>query len=145
MKKDTWLLVANGSVARLFKINNKHSLSEVTILEHPESHLRTRDLVTDTLGRDFESNNPTRHAMEPKTTPKQQEFIDFARRIASYLEEARINGKYEHLYLVAGPSLLGLLRQELTAPTSKLIKGEANKDLTHLPTHELSSHFSLLF
>lgn len=144
MKKDTWLLVANSSIARLFKVIKKQSLEEMKVLEHPESHLHTRDLVSDKMGRDFESVGPARHSIEPHISPKQQEFINFAKQIARYLDEARLKGEYERLYLVAGPSLLGHLRHELSPSTAKLVQAEANKDITHLTPQEMVSHLPFL-
>lgn len=140
MKKENWLVIANSSIARIFKIEKRHILHEVKTLEHPESRLRNSDLVSDKPGRDFESFGTARHAMEPKTLPKKLEFAIFARLIAEFLEDARNQGEYETLYLAASPALLGLLRQSLNPNVSKLIKGEVDKDLTLLPPQEILSH-----
>ncbi len=145
MKKDYWLLVANSSLARIFKIEKGHSLVEITVLEHPESRLRNLDLVSDKPGRDFESAGLGRHGLDSGITPKQHEFTIFAKYLADYLETARHLGKFERLYIFAGPTLLGLLRQALHPETIKLIKDEVNKDITHLKPEEIASHLSLLF
>src|SRR4051794_21082580 len=113
MKKDSWLLVANSSIARIFKIEKRHELTEIKVLEHPESRLRNLDLVSDKPGRDFESAGAGRHALEPKVLPKRQEFAVFAKSLADYLETARNQGEFETLYVAASPALLGLLRQSL--------------------------------
>lgn len=144
MKKDTWLLVANSSLARIFKVVKKSSLVELAVLEHPESRLHTRDLVSDKPGRSFESMGAARHAIELPTSPKQLEFVSFAKELARYLEEARTKGEFDRLYLAASPTLLGLLRQELTPLVTKLLNGEVNKDMTHLDSREIISHLPFL-
>ena len=137
MKKDNWLLVANSSLARIYKLDKNHQLTELKVLEHPESRLRNSDLVEDKPGRDFESSGTRRHALEQKTSPKKQEFTVFAKLLADYLENARNQGGFDALYIAASPSLLGLLRQSMHANTAKLIKGEVDKDMTLLKPHEI--------
>ncbi len=145
MKKDTWLIVANSSLARIFKIENRHSLIELAVLEHPESRLHTRDLVSDKPGRDFERIGPARHSIESQTSPKQQEFNYFAKQLAKYLEEALAKGEFNRLYLAASPGLLGILRQILHPSLTKLLSGEINKDVTHLKPQEIMTHLPFLF
>lgn len=140
MKKENWLIVANSSIARIFKIEKRHDLHEIEILEHPESRLLNQDLVTSAPGRDFESGGMGRHALEPKVLPKKQEFAVFAKLIADYLENARNQGKFETLYIAASPALLGLLRQFLHPNTVKLIKGETDKDVTQVKSQDILSH-----
>lgn len=140
MKKETWLLVANSSIARIFKIEKIQELTEIRTMEHPESRLHNIDLVSDKPGRDFESGGTRRHALEPKTMPKKLEFAIFAKDLADYLEESRNKGQFDALYIAAGPALLGLLRQSLHPNTAKIIKGEINKDMTQMKATEIPSH-----
>lgn len=144
MKKETWVVIANSSIARVYKIVKLHDLEEIKILEHPESRLHNLDLVTDKPGRDFESFGVRRHAAEAKVMPKKQEFIVFAKVIADFLEEGRKQGEYNSLYIAANPSLLGLLRQALDQNTAKLLNGEIDKDMTQMPVHELKTHLPFL-
>lgn len=145
MKKECWLIVANSSLARIFKIEKRHDLKEVKVLEHPESRLHNLDLVSDKPGRDFESAGIGRHALEPKILPKRQEFAVFAKVIADYLENAHQLGEFESLYVAATPSLLGLLRQAMHPNIAKSIKGEIDKDMTQMKPQELPSHLPFLF
>lgn len=137
MKKETWLLVANSSFARIYKLEKNHHLEELKVLEHPESRLHNIDLVSDKPGRDFESGGTRRHALEQKTSPKKQEFSVFAKMLADYLEDAHNEGTFDTLYIAASPSLLGLLRQSIHPNTAKLIKGEVDKDMTLFKPHEI--------
>ena len=144
MKKGTWLVVANSSFAKIFKLEKKESLIEVESFEHPESRLRDSDLVSDKPGRGFESVGQARHAMESQSSPKHQEFINFAKQLAHYLESARNKGEYERLYIAASPVLLGLLRQALHPATTKLLRGEVDKDMTHMNPNEILTHLPFL-
>lgn len=146
MKSETtWLIVANSSLARIYKLDNKHQVTELRVFEHPESRLHNQDLVSDRPGRDFESQGATRHAMEPKTSPKKLEFTLFANLLAEFLEKERSQGAFTSLYVAASPSLLGLLRQSLNPNTAKLIKGEVDKDITHLKPHEIPANLPFFF
>lgn len=145
MKKDTWFLVANTCVAKIYKVGTKQSLVEVEVLTHPESRLHNQDLVVDKPGRDFESMGNTRHAIEPKVTPKQNEFHIFAKILAGHLEKALEQGLFEKLYLAASPTLLGLLRHELKPHLQKHISGELDKDMTHLKAEEIVEQMPFLF
>lgn len=144
MKKETWLVVANSSVARIFKVQKKESLIEIESLVHPESRLYNKDLCSDKPGRSFESANAGRHSVGSTVMPKQQEFINFAKEISAYLDDARKQGKFDRLYLVAAPAQLGLIRQNLHSETTKLMAGEVDKDITHLKPEEIIAHLPFI-
>jgi protein required for attachment to host cells len=144
MKKDTWIVVANSSFARIFKAENNKLLTELEVLEHPESRQHPRDLVTSKPGRTFDRVGTGRHAMEPETSPKEQEFIIFARQLTANLDAARSDGRFGKLYLIASPVFLGILRQTLSTPTSQLIAGEISKDITHLDKDQIREHLPLV-
>ncbi len=140
MKKETWILVANSSLAKIFKIEKNSILTEVKEMTHPESRLHEGDLVSSRPGRTYESVGTARHAIEPHHTQKHEEFTIFAKFISGYLDTAREEGKYGKLYISAGPAFLGILRQTFSLATNQLIAGEIDKDLTHTATTEIRSH-----
>jgi protein required for attachment to host cells len=144
MKKETWLIVANSSIARIFKVHRKEALVEIETLVHPESRLHNRDLVSDRPGRTSDSVGFSRHAIEPTVDPQHQECIEFAREIARYLEKGRTQGIFDKLYIAAGPSQLGLLRQTIHAQTLNLVAGEVNKDMTHMKPEEIINHLPFI-
>jgi protein required for attachment to host cells len=140
MKKDTWVLVANSSMAKIFKAEKNRVLKELEVMEHPESRLHDRDLVTSRPGRTFNSVGASRHAMEPQTSPKEVEFTNFARQISERLNQARAEGLYHKLYVVASPSFLGLLRQILNSSVTQVIAGEVSKDMTQSLPEDIREH-----
>lgn len=141
MKKDTWVIVSNSSLARIFKVEKGQSLTEVETFIHPASRLRDADLVTDKPGRGEQSAYPSHFGIEPKTTPKEHEIESFAKELAVHLETARTQGLFDRLYLAANPSFLGLLRNEFTSSIQELIIKEVNKDITSLRLDEMGKYF----
>lgn len=142
LKEQSWVVVANSSNARILKIISPTVLEEIITLEHPESRLYNRDLSSDKPGRDFESTRSgTRHSLEPQHTPKEVEFIVFAKEIAHFLTDAKNRNAFSHLYLVASPSMLGLLRKEFNDSVSKSLVKEVSKDLTHSSDEEILKQF----
>lgn len=143
MNKETWVVVANSCIARIYK-KDFNTLSQIEVFEHPEGRLHNRDLVSDKPGRDFESVGSARHSMEPRHTPKENEAIIFVKELSNYLQKARNKGEFDRLYIAASPSILGLIRQNLDNSTAKLVEIELDKDLTQLKPEELISHFAFV-
>lgn len=53
----------------------------------------------------------------------------FGAELAVYLEEARAEGRYDELVLVAAPAFLGVLRGQLSGVARSALVGEIGKDL----------------
>lgn len=140
MKKDIWIIVANSSHAKIFKVERNKELIEVEDLIHVQSRQKDSELVTSKPGRQFDSLGMGRHAYQQKTSPKLQEFETFARQIANHLDIAREKGLFNKLYLAANPSFLGILRPLLSNLTEELIAGEVAKDMTQLKMQEIRDH-----
>jgi len=131
MKNQSWLLVANSSMARLFMVKNMDQITELHTFVHPESRLPERELISSKPGRSFDRTGEHRHMMEPPTTQKKQEFEQFAKAIANYLEEARKEASFSRLYIAAGPTFLGTLRKSFQPQVLELVAKEISKDLVH--------------
>lgn len=131
--QDTWVIVADAGRARIFKTKrHKDSLVEIKTLLNPQGRLSDAELVSDRQGRSFDSMGQGRHAMEPKTTVKKQQLIEFTRTLAAELERARADGEFKHLVLVAAPACLGELRKHLGSETAKQVSLELAKDFSQL-------------
>ena len=72
MKKETWVLIANSTFAKIFKVVDNKTLIELKDFTHPESRMHDEDLVTTRPGRGFDSVGPGRHAYKSKDKPKIQ-------------------------------------------------------------------------
>ncbi|WP_250459110.1 host attachment protein [Microbulbifer litoralis] len=134
-----WVLVANQSHARLFEADKRASaLHELESMIYPESRLKGRDIYADAPGRTFDRSGEGRHAMgnyrELRRRPARNRF---ARELAHALERGREEGRYEKLYIVAEPQMVGSLRDALDSPTRAAIAGETSKNLVSSETDEI--------
>ena len=141
----TWVVVADSTRARIFDADSASAgLSEVETLMHPEGRMHDRDITSDLPGRSFDSLGHARHSMELPTDPKHELAIEFARTIARHLDAARVKKDYEQLVIVAAPTFLGLLREQLNNTCRKLVAFELNKNLVQQTPEEIRSHLPKL-
>ena len=126
----TWVVAANGSVAKFFKVVKFPKLEAIEVLEHPESRLRNQDLVTSRPGRSFESTSSARSAYQPPVDPHHNELEKFARFLGEHLSSAKRNNEFTRLYIMASPGFLGLLRPHLDQATKDSLVAEISKDMT---------------
>jgi len=137
----TWILVAESSRARIFRADTPSApLAEIQTLAHPEGREHEQDLTSDLPGHDSDKTGSGRHGFQDETEPKQQEAIDFAKRIAHALESARNNGDFKQLIIVAAPAFLGTLRNELNEQTKKLVTFELDKNLSQHSPEDIRQH-----
>jgi len=131
----TWILVADGSRARLFSVDRSQSpLLEIGRFVRPEARAKTRDLVTDKLQSGIGSGDLDRQ------TPRRHEALNFARQLSAQLRLGRVQGLFDRLYIAAAPAFLGLLRSKLDAPTAQLVVNAVSKDLTQLEPARIRKH-----
>ncbi|WP_104203017.1 host attachment protein [Billgrantia saliphila] len=125
----TYIVVADAARARVFT-RDARKLEEKENLVHGEGRLHEGDLVTGTTGSVDESTSHTRRASRGDSVALDHEAELFAKEIAQRIYQARVSNDMEKLILVAPPRFLGVLRDKLDAPTSKLILHSVDKDLT---------------
>jgi protein required for attachment to host cells len=136
-----WVVAAESSRARIFTFHQAGlAMEELEALTHPASRAHERELISDRPGRSFDSVGSGRHAMEEEVSLKQQEAIVFAREISDRLELARTRGEFDELTLVAAPAFLGLLRENLSVATHKLIVRTIDKNLVQHSEAEIRAH-----
>ncbi len=138
--KSTWILVADNTHARIFTADTPSSaLEEIEGFTHTEGRLHDREMTTDLPGR-IKSLDGSGHAFEQPTDPKKHEAGNFARRITQHLEAAHNANKFEQLLLVAEPSFLGLLRNNLPEHIKKYVCFELDKNITTQSTADIRKH-----
>ncbi|HEY4831556.1 MAG TPA: host attachment protein [Waddliaceae bacterium] len=145
MSKETWIIAANSTYARIFKLGNRLKLDEMTALVHPESRMHLDEFLENPPGKRLgEARFGTSYyPTEQETSPKKVEAIVFAKQVSDHIENARSNGQIKRIYIAASPSFLGLLRQELSQPVLDLIAGEVSKDITSLEPEEIKTYFPI--
>jgi protein required for attachment to host cells len=140
-----WVLVANHTHARLFEAEKRADgeLHEIEVLSHPEGRMRDRELVSDAPGRAFDSAGLGRHAVSNSKELRHQGAERFAREIAHTLERGRQEGRFEKLYIVAEPAIVGNLRSAMSSPTLATVAGESRKNLVTCKAEEIRAQLPL--
>jgi len=135
-----WILAADSSKARIFKVLSKNRLEELETLTHPEGRLSDRDMASDRPGLALARSGERRHGLEPSTDPKRQEAINFSRIVAANLDKARSLQKYQELVIVAAPAFLGMLREQLSKQVEQCVVREVPKNISALSPAEIQEH-----
>ncbi|WP_295384093.1 host attachment protein [uncultured Thiodictyon sp.] len=129
----TWILVADKSRARIFAADKAASpLHEVRTLTSPEARLHEGDLVSDRAGQD---RNPSviGHGLNSENRPHKHDIAErFAAQVCEALEDARNQGLFRKLYVIAAPAFLGMLRHHQSPTLRQLIAAEIDKSLAGL-------------
>lgn len=128
--QNSWVLVANGSQARLFNLDGpKKSITLIKEFAHPESRMKTDQLSSDRSGNFGGANIGSGSFNEP-TDPKSYEMERFAMELVKSLDEGRASNKFDRVVLVASPHFLGLLKQNMNDQLSKAVSHTIQKDYT---------------
>lgn len=108
-------------------------------IENPSGGARDIDLETDRAGRRFGGASGVRHGsgqqqghhhgVDGERSTEQHELTLFAKEVAQRIANDRNRHEFDRLILVAGPKMLGLLRQQLPDTCKGVIAGEISKDL----------------
>jgi protein required for attachment to host cells len=126
-----WILAADSSRARIFTADTPSSpLEEIEDIAHTEGRLFDREITSDLPGRMRHAGGAGGHAYDPASDPKKHEASNFAHSIAKLLEESLNANKYDRLVIIAEPSFLGMLRNNLSEQVRKNVCLELDKDVT---------------
>lgn len=121
----TWILVADGEEARLFRnagTDYKASLEQMELL-------KPQDLLNDgPSGR-----------QPPESDEQSIDEATFAKQLANRLNAAALHNKYEHLVLMADPQTLGQIRPQLHKETERRIIREIAKTFTNAPLEAIQN------
>lgn len=145
-KTKLWILLADAGNARILERDGTFgALAEIHTLTH--SHESNREHGSDRPGRGSESSGTARHAYEPHADWHEIQKDNFARELVQILSDAHLNKKFDELYVMAPPKMLGLIRQHITRTNnhiaSKLSK-EVNKDAISLTIREIEGFIESL-
>ena len=110
----TWVLAADGSRARIFE---------------------TQGLKLD-LRQVGDLRNPAPRTAEPAEKDREQ----FARTVAEFLEQSRLQQRFDRLRVAVEPRFLGVLREHLTSETRKLVYEEIDNDVSGMDTRDIGRH-----
>ena len=138
---EIYVIAVDSARARVLHTTGKtEALIEYEILDHPEGRMHARDLTADLPGRDSNRTGLGKHRLDSSSDPKQQEAVEFAKRIADYLGHLIAKKQVDQLMLVAAPAFLGILREFFPQAVAKAITFELAKNLAHHKPDEIRSH-----
>jgi protein required for attachment to host cells len=138
----TWIVVADNSRARIFEVLDRNeTLQELDDLVNPAGRQHDYELRTDNLGRYYGRGERMQgHTAPPRTDPGQHETELFAKTVAHYLEQARVDHRCDRICLIAAPKFLGLLRQSLTKDARNMVFEELDKDISWLDGRKVQEY-----
>lgn len=141
MSKTMWFVVADGAQARIFANEaKKGGLTLVTQLKNDKARLPGARLGRDRPTRVHERANPARYANEPLVEPKLKEKLRFAHQLATHIEEAAKNGRFESFVLVAPARTAREIRGTLGPASRDRLFGIVNKNLSWVGDSDMAEH-----
>ena len=139
--KVTWVLIADGATAKVFEHRPREGFTAVDDLMFEQEPLKAGEIMADKPGRSYSSGSDGRSAMEYSSDPVAVRERRFVERVAEELERKHQQHAFDRLIVVAAPTALGDLRPAFSKGLRDTIVAELPKDLTNLPTAQLSQHF----
>lgn len=142
----TILVVADGSEARIYDVARRAAppLRLRESLVNPAARMPSRALEADRGGSVFPRaargsgpRSAARSSTGSDLDPHVVELERFARRVSRRLDAARRAGEANRVWLVAGKHFLGVLRQQLSGPTRKIVEWDDNRDLVRASDEKL--------
>ena len=146
------IVVASQAEATFYDVQHiEDHLQVAGRLSDPLAHLHDRDFKSDRPGRVFDHaplvsgrrGATAHHATGGERRPRKHEAVMFANKIATELEQARRNDRFDHLIVMAEPGFLGVLRQALPDSLKATVIAEVAKDLAQQPESAVRAHLPL--
>lgn len=146
MSGSTWVLVADAGRARLLETTpGKPGFQTLVEHQHPAGREPAHALERDRAGRLRSQGDPHQGGTaQPHEDAQAVATERFARQVTDELETARRAQRYERLYVVAPPRMLGTLRRFYGAQTQRALREEINRDLSTLDGPSLAHQLARL-
>jgi protein required for attachment to host cells len=130
--KRTWIVVADGGQARILTCEaGLAGLQQPPNSSFSDPQLPTHEMVTDRQPSVRRPMGKTSHAVGPKSDPHKQRKMQFTKDLFGHIEQAAKSGAFEHLIIVAPPSVLGEIRKDLSPGLQRLLHAEYAHDYVH--------------
>lgn len=129
------IVVADERQASFYDaVTPKSPLTERGSLHNERTGKRDSELETDRPGSRFGGTGVGgagghHHGITGEKSTVQHELTLFAKEVVRKIETDRARNEFDRLVLMAGPKMLGLLRQSLSNPTQSMLAGEISKDI----------------
>ncbi len=135
----TWILTGDSGRARILQVTGRHRLEEIQDFVNPKGRLHERDLLADGhprfdghggVGRPGGRRTGGPASDRQEMAAREHETELFAKQIDRFLDQARLQKRYDRLFVLAPAKFLGLLRKNLDKEVGKLVRDEIDKDLS---------------
>ncbi|WP_161810413.1 host attachment protein [Steroidobacter agaridevorans] len=129
------IVVADERQASFYDaVTPRSPLTERASLRNERTGKRDIEMETDRPGRRFGGTGVGgteghHHGVTGEKSTVLHELTLFAKEVARKIETDRARNEFDRLVLMAGPKMLGLLRQSLSSPTQSMLAGEISKDI----------------
>ncbi len=138
-----WILVANGSRAKLFATDERAARWE---LREEFIHEERRSMSRQLLNQPDNPNAGSLHKPQPENQPdarQQLEHDRFARELSARLERGLNDHAYDRLVIAAPPGFLGLLRKLISPRVHQRLMLDMRADYVNVPERELPERIPL--
>lgn len=134
----TWVLVADSEKARLFEYERcRGPWSETACFVNADT---TQGPLPERPPRVQESVGGARHAIEPRTDPKDKAATRFASTLAAALRSAHDEQRFTSLVIAASPRFLGTLHGKLDKSLQHCVSREIGRNLTTLDSDGIRNY-----
>lgn len=140
-----WALVTDSGCGRLFELERSPArIEEIGSREAPTRHTPSRELTTDLSGRESSSANRGGDTKQPRTDAHDEAERQFVKEWVDGLQQAFKKHRFQHLLLVADPTTLGRLRENMDKPLKEAVVAEDDRNLTKLKLDDLEPQLRAL-
>jgi protein required for attachment to host cells len=135
----TLIIVAAEQDLRLFRsLGPGEPLTEINHLA--AETLPDVEVELEGRGRGHAGGGGGSHGYDDRKTEAEQERARFVPYVAETVAAVWRKGEHDRAVLIAGPKMLGLLRDGLTDDVKAAIVADLPKDLVKLNAHDLADH-----
>lgn len=140
LKTGTWIVIADSEKALFLENVGDADFPHFQVLrketqENPADH----EQGTDRPGR-FNDGPSVQRSAVAETDWHALAKERFADELAEILNARALKSDFDHLVIVASPTVLGMLRKHLHSETQKRVVAELPKNLTHEPLDRIEEH-----
>jgi protein required for attachment to host cells len=132
-----WVVICDGRKALILENAGDRKFPNLRMVEsRGQPDPPTHEQGTDNPGRVHQSVGTARSSVEQTDWHDEAERA-FLHELVDHLDNAIKAGRTKHLFVVAPPRALGMLRQVYTGNVRKALQGEVDKDLVRVPIHDI--------
>lgn len=136
-------MIANHGGAKIYSVwGVQDDLELVLELPNPKGTIKGREINTDRPGRLFKSLGENSRSGVERESPHEIIVNQFAKQLATTLENGLSKQEYGNLIIVADPHLLGRVKECLHSEVSKVTHKTISKNLIDYSDRELKQYLS---